>query len=750
MSPTPTPIGQRRMPWRLTRCIASRQNTGVFAAALLVAAPFNARAEPRVVIAAGGGLPRLAVEADSATVRVCGSEPCTKPVSYSAPGVDLRVVSIGKGRRLVHARGADDWEALFAGGVAPLFLGPTGYVGDIPGERTGTRLVFERQPDGTERVLLARVREDLRLCGQEWTLLEPRVLDPATLAFRPSPASSTLPGAQRTELDASPQTVESPLAELLVATGPTGRGRSKVGFITVRAPADISLLRLAVVLTEPLRRPTTMLVTSNASVFQVKFAPSALKTYSVVFPAPVKTHCLSVVAGEGPAVADLRAYSVFDGPQATLDGVAERLGEPEAGAVLKRAGLGAFEAVQRRFDQLPTSQRVVALDVAAAVAPCEVASSLYVRGLLDPALESTSQRRLERCGKQAGAALVDAFETNAEGRARIAPLLGSLAPERGRRVLVARLGESPRNVRIAVRNASFVALRGATKQELQALLAAERSDGARVELLRAMGQRLAEVRLEAGPVLERLLGSAMETRYVLVAPVVELARVDEAWWKSLERLLLGDPEGAVRTRVADALGAGPAEARVLRALSAATSDREPRVRQAAYRSIMSLGNPTGVGGQGLGDRWTFVRKAAVGALGAAPPGEADRGLVVALGDRASVVRLEAAQALGERRGEGNPALQARLADLDEEMEVRAAAAWALGARCDSSAVERLTELVQRAPGNDAEVTLLAAAVAALGRLHPVDLAQRLGPLGRGDAGMERLVKLALSESRRCP
>jgi HEAT repeat protein len=94
-----------------------------------------------------------------------------------------------------------------------------------------------------------------------------------------------------------------------------------------------------------------------------------------------------------------------------------------------------------------------------------------------------------------------------------------------------------------------------------------------------------------------------------------------------------------------------------------------------------------------------------------------RSIVVALASRHAVAWRDAIRDL--------------LADKDEDNDVRAAAATALGALCDVDSTGRLTDLIRglSVSGNDSNAEQLGlGALLGLSALHPPNLAARLAPL----------------------
>jgi hypothetical protein len=133
------------------------------------------------------------------------------------------------------------------------------------------------------------------------------------------------------------------------------------------------------------------------------------------------------------------------------------------------------------------------------------------------------------------------------------------------------------------------------------------------------------------------------------------------------------------------------------------------------------------------DGWSFVRGQAVKLLMNAPPnGDVDGGLEDALGDGSARVRGAVVLALAKRRAvSARGAVRRRLDDTTEEVEVRAAAATALGVLCDNGSVDRLVELARElsVPGADQDTqTIGLGAIMGLAAFQPRDLRGRLAPL----------------------
>jgi HEAT repeat protein len=133
------------------------------------------------------------------------------------------------------------------------------------------------------------------------------------------------------------------------------------------------------------------------------------------------------------------------------------------------------------------------------------------------------------------------------------------------------------------------------------------------------------------------------------------------------------------------------------------------------------------------DGWPFVKVQAIGVLAHAPAsGRSDDAVAAALRDPSARVRGAALLALGARRAaSARDAVRERLVDRQEDPEVRAAAAEALGALCSAGDADRLADLARSlgAPGTTEEEQRIAlGALIGLAALGPPDLRQRLAPL----------------------
>jgi hypothetical protein len=757
-----------------------------------------ARGDTHVVAPAGGGLGALDVRVSLAEGMVDAGG-MRVPIDLgrtqfpAEKDVTVEAIAVGQGKHVVHvvvpAKDTEGraWEALLAAGQrTPLFVGLTGYVAGDPGERTGREVRVVPVGD-TSFVLVGDIREDLRICGQDSTLLETQALYPSSLDLRPATAqrltADQQASAQRiVATDVGPSAAPA-LGKLLVARGssvPGSRGleltdgdvssvwterRPGMGqgeFVVMAAPKDVPIARMQVVLSPPApdkqgAAPKSFYLVTGTEAFEITLPGDAWlkpgEAYAIAFPHPIEASCVALVLNDAytrglahpdVTVAELVAYSEFDAPGATLEDVAKKLGGERgiaAAQVLERAGEKALEATRQAYDGLDSRGRALAIDVASSHEGCVEAAPLLARGLCEKGGEAPRKARekLERC-KGAVAVLAATMRSDASSRACIAPTLAVLAGAEALEPIadaIEATGDAERETRETLREAFAEALKSAPPGRLATLVAdTHRTAVARLELLRAAGARVVEAPAESDRALTEVLGEAppMRVRYLALGPLGELAQAgDHAAAARLAEAIARDAEWPVRARAAElALGVPEAQGMLL----AAARDPEPRVREAALQALAASPQAGGVDAARAvlaTDGWSFVKAQAIGVLAKAPPsGDVDDALRRAMRDKAGRVRAAAIAAVALRhtvtlRG----AVRDRLDDLDEDAEVRAAAASALGALCDASSIDRLTELARRlgVPGaGEDEQPIAFGALVGLAALKPADLRARLAPL----------------------
>jgi HEAT repeat protein len=711
-----------------------------------------------------------------------------------ATEVATEVVSISGGKSLIHVRiptrGASDpsapaWEGLFAAGTPPLFAGVTGYSRGEPGERTGTAL---RRVDLGPTLMLVQgdIREDLRICGDAATLLHPEGLNSALAwqgatwqrleAPRREKASSVaaslrggapadLPLAQLLAAEGASTAIGAPKAlvdgDLETTWSEARPGQGQGEFVLFHAPHEVPITRFALVVAPKTPRaegaaPRTFYLATDAALFEVTMPEDAWThpgaAYDVPLPEPVTTSCVALVLGDAylrgnpkpeVTVTELYAYSAFDAPGANLDRVVQALtgGGPRAEAaagVLKRAGAAGLGAAALGYGRLDPAGRALAVDVAASAPTCASSAGLLAEALSDPdeIVREKARAKLQEphCGHDAVPALVAALGVPAT-RVRSATLLAYVAPAQALEPVAKQLGQGPRQEQEKLRSAFAHAAEHATGGEIAKLLTEGRDPEARIELLRASEARLGDARDAADRALDELLSPAsnVRTRYVLTPSIAALARAGDS--KDDARLiqwLEHDPDALVRVRAAELAGAS---AKTQAALDGAAKDPEPRVREAALRTV-GASRVFAAEGSAIAalahDPWTFVRAEAAGALAVLPASPAsDEALNQAVGDKVPRVRALAIAGLAGHAAAGFVAtIRARLEDAHEDLDVRIAAAHAVGALCDGRALGPLSRFaVSGGSSPDPnDVALGLAATEALAQLHPPDLAKRLKDL----------------------
>ncbi len=676
------------------------------------------------------------------------------------------------------------WEVVLVPGASSLLAaGVTGWARGEPGERAGVRVVElpleggagTSGPGGGTEIVVAEIHEDRRICGQAETLIQPRVLDPATLILRGAtvPRLSAEARSHATPLSAEPvdpATLAMPLAPLLRATSTSGDGsaaaltdgdvatawaeqRSGDGhgeFVTMSGSPELPITRLAFTLpttppTADATPPRTVHLATGVHLYEVTFDPSPTGTYVVTLPEPAATGCLSLVLdrAEGakprPVVtlAEIRAYGPFDGPGASVAAVATALEDDTRGdaAVQELARLedAGVRAAGERLPALHEAGQRRALSVAES-GTCEVAAPLFVAELgrtgVTPDLAERSERALRRCDRRAASPLVQALAARGAS-ANIARVAAEVAPDDALPLLVHHLavtaphtpGES--GFREALARAAERATADAVRRTL-------RQQGASLALVRALGKRAAEVGAEAAPIA---LGAAADPaparRYLSVDPLVALAPSVPAVAAALMKLTR-DEAWTVRLRVAERADDVP---ELLRWAADAANDPEPRVREAALGALArkKRAPPAALAHAGDGEIWTFVRLAAITAVEADPArGESDEVLARATTEDPSLeVRVAALDGIAARGGPPAEKLVRQLLDREDlSAEVRAGAARAAGALCLGDEADHLNELARPLLNIDASESARLVAVqalAALGRLNPKDLGRRVKP-----------------------
>lgn len=705
----------------------------------------------------------------------------------------LSVVGIGSGRRaiVVSVPGAafgQSYEAVVAmpiGGREPrlVFQGLTGLVEGSDGVRQGKSVtISEPDDDGARRIVVGDEREDLNLCGRR-AVLTPSLLDPNDLSLKPArvqrlsaaereqapklaatkldaaapPASASLRALGASSAVGTPWALTDGKLDTAWAENRGGNGRGE--FVVLSAPQELPLAGFDLTPAAgrgPRDVPKELWLVTRGEVFQVTLpqdaAASPGQRYRAMLPKPVSTDCVALVIESGfedvpdskLGLAELSAVTEFAGQSpeslvAALAGGAERA--RAAGAALRALGAPGYAAIARGFDALDAGGRTVALDVIDS-APCDVSAPLYVRAL-GGGVESHvlhARDRIPRCAAAATEPLLAA--TSAAQGAALA-LYGAelvvVAPGRAVEVLTPRLGKlalrDRRRVRVLLGRAAAAPSADAPVRRL--LQDATLAPTATIDLLRAIGPRIGHFGKDAQVALARLAADpSFRTRYLLLEPAAALAESDAGAASLLAKSLADAREPRLRTR---ALEVAPRSSSYAPAFSAALADENVRVREAAAYAL-GEGRFTQSGGALSklleDDAWPIARRAAATSLGRMPDDAASRAaLIAAIADEAPWVRAAAIESLGLRRSPGaaDP-VREKLDEREERVEVRRAAALALGALCDQSSVDLLDKLARRIadPMSSPEDRAIGeASLYALIQLHPRDLEARLAPLSKG-------------------
>jgi hypothetical protein len=580
-----------------------------------------------------------------------------------------------------------------------------------------------------------------------------------------------------------------------------GEGRGE--FVTMSVPEEVGITGLDVMV-----RPTSdvpqgaaprrfYLATPDA-VFEVTMPEDAWQKpagtrYALKLPAEVHTSCLAVVLDEAYSrgdprvtIAEIEARTAFDGmaPQALAAALAGGGAKGRAAAaLLVRGGKEGVAAAIAAFDQLDEAGRQLAGTVIDA-APCRdqtpfLAARLAAAsgegrpkpppGEVDPEL-AHARDRLRRCGHASAPALVD-LVAKGTPRTRVlaAEELAALAPYAAVPAILDAIGRADdptrRDLRAALARASASpGAAGALGEALAAGALAARSEIVAIDLLRAVGPALPKIEGGAAAFAAQAgRGTSFRARYLLQAPAAELARAgDAAAVAFLRRSLRQDDDAHVRARAAEVAGIVPSLAGPL---AEALGDAEPRVREAALNAVADAasreGGASSVPVAALRERlarddWTFVRAGAARTLGALPAdAQTDRALAAALDDASPDVRGRALDGLGAHRATAHAdAIRAHQDDPAENLEVRARAMLALASLCDARSLADWTRRARTAkqPLNDEDRRLGTTAIAALGQIHPADIAERLRPLLDADAppAAREAARVAIAGPGGCP
>ncbi len=606
------------------------------------------------------------------------------------------------------------------------------------------------------------------LSGAPGAAASPRVGGPALLRAIAASSAVGLPGALT---DGDPNTT---WAE---NRGGAGRGE----FVVMTASSNLPLqafdvtVRPAGVAPSSGVAPREFWLATEREVWRVTMPEDAWShpgaRYRIALDKAVQSGCLALVTESAwveskdaqVTFAELAGVSEFDVASipslvGALAGGGDRA--QAAAAVLSASGEVGHREVAARFSTLDEQGRRAALDVLDG-ASCEVSASAYVQAFLGPyaAQRLRAKERLERCGEAAAAAIESALGPKPTRRDPL--LLAELAvasPGRAVPAIVARLrGDVAR--RRLLRTALSVAARSESGHKaIEAVLAGNPEPNTALEILRALGPSLRDMRVTAEAQLMRLAQDrSFPVRYLVLEPAAELAEAGSAPAASiLAQALAKDQSPYVRTRAAE-LASDPASYQ--QGLLTALRDPEVRVREAALhalrRGVASFARPL-VLERLRDDPWPIVRVAAADAAAELPEdSNLDQLLAETLDDDAATVRASAIRALGVRRARRfAPEVLDVLEDRKEDPKVRLAAARALGKFCYEDSADALTKAALRLTdplSEPADRELAWASVEALSRIAPSDLRERLAPLlgSEAPARVRHVASSQISRSGQC-
>ena len=704
------------------------------------------------------------------------------------------------------------WEAVVVaplGGQKPdiVFQGWTGLVEGQYGLRHGPMVIVSKPArDGSRRVVIGQQREDMQLCGRP-AVLAPELLFSQDLALHPAKVQRLSQDERDRAERVTAKRVEGddgkayPLLRAVAATSAVGEpaaltdgdpettwaenrgGDGRGEFVLMNAPGNLPITGLDVIL-RPAKSapehgvaPRDFRIATNKRLLHVMMPEDAWQhpgaRYRITLEKPLHTDCVALVTGGAygakrdsrVSFAELEARTEFDASK--LEGLVGALAgggqrAVAAGSVLGALGGPAFDAVSKRFGSLDEGGRRVALDVIDH-APCDKSVPVYLQALLSPyrAHRIHARDHIRQCGKKSAPILEKAIQSGPpRARPLIAGELALVAPGRAVRVIVPLLDSKSsverRLLRTTLAHASDS--RKATAAVRDMLRNDQLPEVAAIDLLRSLGNRLSAYEPEASKQFARLArpGASFRTRYLLLEPAAVLARSDPTATAFLKQALARDPDAHVRAQAARVIDRATA---FRQELLHALADSGVRVREAAVQTLGA--GRASFAAQALArrldeDRWPLVRAAAADALGRMGPDPAvDKALDDALDDSSKAVRAPVIRALGARRARAYAEdVRDELDKKDEAVEVRMQAARALGMMCDQGSLDALTSYAQKAGDRLASADLQSigsAAIVALGRLHPPDLAQRLAPLMKPKAprGARFAARAALEKRGAC-
>lgn len=705
--------------------------------------------------------------------QLCQSEPCVAETSenktlalpFAPTKASFERVNVGTEHPALHFTGeatGQKFELLFIEG-ALMFEGQTLHPS---GQYTSLRFLA-----GDRAKVAVRSHHDARvtLCGEAEAPFATEAFNPKTQMW----VRSTLPRLAKdrvkkaTSLQATPTSKAGAVLLRATATseGPgqgtaltdgnvstawteqrTGDGRGE--FVSLTGTGQVSGLTLRArphASTNEVE-PKTLWISTRTELFRAELPQET--DVRVNFPQPIDAQCISLVLEDGQPQAavgepivglgEVESTSVFDTllPSEMATRLEQESVDPALWAYVQHANMATLAALAPHVKSLGIRGKTRLLEaVSQHPHACSSPLLLALWGASDREIATRARARAERCAvsqprSEPHTLLVRALDES-RTRGDAAALLAMLSP----REALKQLPQWSRDVQ--VRHALAKAIdRAASPEAVSAAFTTVQGTEHELPFLVAAGPHVTELPERVVADLEMMATQgSFETQYLTLGPLGNLAQHGSSRALDRVRAIMKTCskgkmcyEPALRARAVDVARSTPA---LQDAIAKSVWDDNPRVRlmvtQSTLDSVVLL--------LLTGDTWSFVREGAVDALGQARATEAiDKRLSEVLhADPSASVRLKAATALGLHHAGGWRLLET-LETKEEDPAVRAEAAEALGALCYAEAADELSSLA-RGKGEPPRPLQLAA-VKALGRLHPRDLAERLAPLQKSvDLGL---------------
>ena len=616
--------------------------------------------------------------------------------------------------------------------------------------------VSDRTGDGAPDLIVGRFHERAHICGQQYTLLDPRAVDPSSLRLRPvlldrlQPTDGSVDTIQ--SLAERPQAVgDQPLLggmlraqavssqpgppDPTVVTPPTmltdqdatthwveGRGSGGRGeFVTFRWDAPTWPIR-AIALRGPaaspdtrIRLPQRVTLVGNTGQLKVELNASTApgQRHWIVPPKPLPWSCLSIVLGkhDGPAshfsaLAEVEVYTALDFGEGLDKLVEEVVGDtPRARAAvdgLSAVGAKAVPALRAAWPRMTSVGRRRTLQVFGRLAPRDADARAGLRAAVADPDGEVSEAALS--------ALLTTGEPALDQLAELAVLPGAQG-DRVARTLGRNLPAQSFGILLSAFTVTGGSERPALREALRASLRRGGDNAASVRQLLAWLDRTPDVSARAAVALALCqVDSARPAVAGLVAQSIGEAQTFPDQWRLIRaaaELPAGEPVDGWLAGLAREGDPWMLRAEALKALSnrgasahgrvatAALRDPYPRVRMAALAGLKPEARDfDAIAERAQNDRWAMVRAAALGSLSTTPA--STTALRQALGDRSPLVRAAAVRgliALGEAAAW--PLIEKRLQDKNEWPEVQSQAVRFVGQLCIQAGGPTLLEVLRR-------------------------------------------------------